>query len=70
MSDYVCIDVDKVVRITEKAMLIELWGEEIWIPLSQIAREDVDQYEEGDLNCSMSITSWIAKQKQIENLGK
>ena len=63
--DYVHIEVDRVAKITEKAMLVEIDGEEVWLPLSQISPEDRDQYQEGDEDVSMCITEWIAKEKGL-----
>lgn len=62
---WVHLDVDEILRITEKAMLLLLDdGEEVWIPLSQISRP-LD-YSQGDTNCTISITEWIAKQKGLD----
>lgn len=55
---------DRIVRESEKAFLIEIDNEEIWIPFSQIA--DCDQYEAGDENITISITEFIAREKGIE----
>lgn len=63
MADWVHVDVDEVLKITERAMLVVVAGEQVWLPISQIAPADVAQYEAGDKDCSMSVTEWIAKQK-------
>lgn len=66
MADYVHINVKRIKKKTDKAFLLLLEnGEEHWIPFSQIA-DDADDYNEGDRDCSMSITDWIAQQKGIE----
>ncbi len=63
MSRYVHLDVEKILRETDKAFLLLVDGEEIWIPKGQIANPD--DYSEGDINCTVSITEWIANQKGI-----
>jgi hypothetical protein len=50
-------------RVTEKALLIEYDGEEVWLPLSQVS--EGEKYEEGDEEVTVSITEWIAKQKNL-----
>ena len=35
-----------------------------WLPKSQIA--DADSYQDGDENCTLSITPWVAKQKGLD----
>lgn len=63
MSDYVHIDVKEIKRETENALLVELEDDTIWIPKSQIS--DVEDYEEGDKDLTLSVTEWIAKQKGL-----
>lgn len=65
-TEWVCVDFDSVERITEKAILFVIEGEQCWLPISQIAPEDRDQYEVGDVDGSVSITPWIASQKGFE----
>ncbi len=63
-SNYVHLDVDEVVRETDKALLLRLEeGEEVWVPLSQIA--DSDQYGAGDRDCTISVTSWFAEKEGL-----
>ena len=64
MSRYVHLDVEEILRETDKAFLLLVEGEEIWIPKGQIANPG--DYSEGDSNCTVSITEWIANQKGIE----
>lgn len=45
---------------TPKATCFLIEGERVWIPKSQIAPDDVDQYDYGDADGSVSITEWIA----------
>ena len=60
-SRWVHILVEKVVRETEKAFLCQIDGEEHWLPKSQIS--DPDDYGEGNENCEMSVTEFIAREK-------
>lgn len=62
-SGYIHLDVSEIKRVTEKAMLVRVDGEEHWLPLSQVA--DADDYNEGDVNCTVSITEWIAREKGL-----
>lgn len=64
-DNWVHIDVEMVKVITEKAMLVVIDGEDVWLPISHIAPADVEQYEAGDQDCSMCITEWIAEQKRL-----
>ena len=48
---------------TEKAILVEIDGEEHWIPLSQID-DDSEVYQEGDEGV-LVISHWIAVQKGL-----
>ena len=63
-SNYVHLEVDRIVKATEKAFLLQIDDEEIWIPISQIA--DPVSYEEGDQDCIISITRFIAKAKGLD----
>lgn len=62
-SRYVHLDVDLILKRTDKALLLRVGDEEHWIPLSQIA--DADDFEEGDENCTVSITDWIANERGL-----
>lgn len=65
-SDWVHLDVSLVVKRTDAALLLRLADEdasEHWIPLSQVS--DADDYEEGDADCTVSVTRWIANQKGL-----
>lgn len=66
MADaWVYIEVEVVKKITDRAILVTVDDIDVWIPKSQIAPTDVDQYEEGDADVGMSITEWIAEQKDL-----
>lgn len=62
-SNWVLLVVEEVVKVTDDAFLLLIDGEEYWLPRSQIA--DPDDYEEGELDCEMSVTKWIARQKGL-----
>jgi hypothetical protein len=62
-SQWVHLDDCKVIRTTEKALLVEYEGEEIWLPISQVS--EGDKYEAGD-ECTISVTAYIAREKGIE----
>jgi hypothetical protein len=55
----------KCIRQTEKAILVEVEGEQFWIPQSQV-EDDSEVYKagtEGDL----VISDWIAEQKGLDD---
>lgn len=64
MSNYVHLDVDEVVKETEKALLLRIGDEELWVPLSQIA--DAADYSAGDADCTVSVTKWFADKNGLE----
>lgn len=65
MSDsWVHLDVAQVLKRTDAALLLRLTdGEEHWIPLSQIS--DEEDYDEGDVNCTVSVSRWIADKRGL-----
>lgn len=63
-SNWVHLDVLQVLKETDKAFLFLLDdGEQIWIPKNHIANPD--DYEENDVDCTISISKWIADQKGL-----
>jgi hypothetical protein len=62
-SNWVHLDVDEIKRETDKAFLLVIDGDEHWIPKSQIS--EPDDYEVGDKNLTVSVTEWIAEQKEL-----
>lgn len=55
----------KVLSATDKALLIEIDGEEHWIPHSQID-DDSEVYDnKGNAEGTLVISSWIAQQKKL-----
>lgn len=50
-------------RSTEKALLVQIDGEEHWIPHSQID-DDSEVYKAGDAG-ELVISEWIAKEKKL-----
>ena len=67
-SRWVHLDFDKILQVTDKAMLVRLNDdhncEEVWLPFSQIANPD--DYEVADRNGTISIAEWLAKEKGLD----
>ncbi len=62
-SGWVHIDV-AFKRETDKAFLVVVDDdEEVWLPKSQISHPD--DYSEGDTDCTISITEWLAEEKGL-----
>lgn len=53
----------EVKKETDKAILCDIEGEEIWIPKSQIS-DDSEVYEE-DTSGTLIISRWLAKEKDL-----
>lgn len=63
-SNYVHLDVQAVLNKTDRALLVRLQdGEEVWLPLSQVA--DADDYQLGDTDCTVSVTKWLADREGL-----
>lgn len=64
-SNYVHLEVEEILRETDKAFLLRLEdeGQELWVPKSQIS--DADDYEEGDKNCTVSVSRWFADKEGL-----
>lgn len=62
-SNHVHLEVDEILRETDKAFLVYLDGEETWIPKSVIA--DADDYEVGDSEVTLSIAEWFASKEGL-----
>ena len=63
-SNWVHVDVEKVIRETEKAFLLLIEDEEHWVPKSQMA--DPGDYEAGDEDVSIALTEFIVREKGFE----
>jgi hypothetical protein len=63
MSDWIHLDVEKILQETDKAFLCLIDGEQHWIPKSQVS--DPDDYYAGDKDCCISVTEWLAKEKGL-----
>jgi len=50
-------------RETDKAILVDIEGDEHWIPISQVD-DDSEVYSRGDIG-DLVISEWIAKQKDL-----
>lgn len=62
-TQWVHLDVDRIVAETDKALLLLIDGEEFWIPLNQIS--DPDDYLLGIVDCTVTVTRWIAEKKGL-----
>lgn len=63
-SNWVHLEVDEIVKETEKAFLLRIDGEDdYWCPKSQIC--DPENYEEGMTDCTVSVTEWWANQEGL-----
>lgn len=62
-SNWIHLDVERIAAETDNAFLCVVDGDEHWIPKSQIA--DPETYSDGDENCTISITEWIANKKGL-----
>lgn len=70
-SGWVYLYVERILKETPNAFLIEFedWEGHFWIPKSHIA--DPEDYEEGKFKseqCQIAITQWIAEQKGIDGV--
>jgi hypothetical protein len=63
MDDLVTLSNVTVKRATDKALLCEIHGEEIWIPKSQI-HDDSEVYE-ADTEGDLIIPRWLAEKKGL-----
>ena len=63
-SNYVHLEDCTILKKTDKAVLIRYDGEQHWLPLSQVA--DADDLHEQTSGITVSITEWIAEQKNID----
>jgi hypothetical protein len=53
----------KCIAVSEKAILVDIDGTEVWIPQSQV-HEDSEVFAKGD-DGKLVITKWIARQKGV-----
>lgn len=58
MSKYTNIGVVGVVKVTRKAVLVTLEGEELWVPQSVIFEDDLAELEEGSI-CELNVQQWF-----------
>lgn len=61
-SNWHYLEVVRIIKITDKAMLVELEDQQLWIPLSQI---EEGEWEEGDENVEFGVTEWFAKKEGL-----
>jgi len=62
----ISVDVDEVKYVTDKALLVDIEGEEFWIPRSQI-HEDSELYNSDHVGESgvLVIPRWLAEEKGL-----
>lgn len=61
------LEVERVKRVTSKALLVEIDGEEKWIPKSQILDgSEIDGDAEVGASGTIIITAWCAREKGLE----
>ena len=69
MSRWVHILIVEILRATDGAFLVLLDDDrEVWIPRSQV--DDHFAYGEGDRDITLSVTQWIANEKNLEEDGE
>lgn len=62
------VDVEGIFKAaTDKAVLIECQGQDIWIPKSEIIDSDpeIDSLERGD-KVTLTIPKWLAQVKELD----
>lgn len=66
-SQWVFLENCTILARTNNALLVasEDLGEATWIPLSQI--EEEDKFEKGDKDCTVGITTWMAKKLGLDS---
>jgi hypothetical protein len=64
-SNWVHLDVAEVLVETDDAFRVSLEdGLEFWLPKSQVS--EAGKYEQGDTDCTISITQWLADKLGVE----
>lgn len=63
-DETVDLDEVEVLRESDKALLVLVGGEELWIPKSQI-HEDSEVYSLKSSPGTMKVTRWIAEEKGL-----
>ena len=63
-SGWVYIEVDEIKRETEKAFLVIVDEQEVWLPKSQVEDEG-EHFKQGDTDVEIGITEWIAREKGL-----
>lgn len=49
---------------TEKAVCINIKGEDIWFPLSQVETPDLDEFERG-AEIEIDVPRWLCEEKEV-----
>ncbi len=64
-SNWVHLEGCNIIKVTEKAVLLEWDDEQHWVPTSQIS--DAETLEAGDQGVTVSVTEWIAQQRGLDH---
>jgi hypothetical protein len=64
-SEYIELEVLEIKAETEKALLFQLEDSQVWVPKSQIPKDDVEQYVVGDLDLTVLVSEWFASKEGL-----
>lgn len=62
-SSWVHLDVERIVKETAAAFLLQLEDRQVWVPKSVVS--DAENYEEGDEDCTVSVAEWFAEKEGL-----
>lgn len=65
MGDTVNIAVGEVLHETDLAFLLEIDGDEIWIPKSVINFDESEEIEVGNILLEISVAQWFADKEGL-----
>ncbi len=60
---WVRVEYDDILRVTENAVLLDIDGEDVWMPKSQMDADYSDRVGQGEGH--MYVTEWIAGEKGL-----
>lgn len=63
-TKWVNLEVDEVLRVTEKALLLLIGDDEHWFPKSQLAHPG--KHHRGEKNVLISVSEWVVRQEGFE----
>ena len=62
-DEYVTLEADEVMAVTDKAVLFDIDGDETWVPKSVI--DGGDGYTKGDLDVEVQVQKWFADKEGL-----